>query len=62
MDVASKVLYLCPVSVDDLGLFPLEGWDELGDVEDLCVVKDAGLDFLLGGLTTQSIPLTSLHA
>lgn len=47
MDVAGKVLYLCPVSVDDFGLSPLEGWDELGDVEDLRVVEDAGLDFLL---------------
>lgn len=46
MDVASKVLYFCPVGIDDLRLPPLECWDELGDVEDLCVVEDARLDFL----------------
>lgn len=54
MDVASKVLYFCPVGIDDLGLFPLECWDKLGDVEDLCVVKDAGLDFLQGVSTRRS--------
>lgn len=51
MDVASKVLYLCPVGIDNLRLFSLECWDKLGDVEDLCVVEDAGLDFLQGGST-----------
>lgn len=51
MDVKSKVLYLCPVGIDDLGLFSLECWDKLGDVEDLCVVEDAGPYFLQGGST-----------
>ena len=46
--VSSKVLYLCPVSIDDFGLSPLERRDELGDVEDLRVVEDAGLYFLQG--------------
>lgn len=54
MDVTSKVLYLCPVSIDDLGLFPLACWDKLGDVEDFCVVEDAGLDFLESWSTTRS--------
>lgn len=46
VDVASKVLYLCPVRIDELGLFPLECWDKLRDIEDLCVIEDARLDFL----------------
>lgn len=49
MDVASKVLYLCPVGIDDLRLPPLECGDKLRDVEDLCIVEDTGLDFLRGG-------------
>lgn len=49
MNVASKMLYLCPVGIDDLGLSPLECWDEFGDVEYLGIVEDAGLDFLQGG-------------
>lgn len=46
MDVAGKVLYLCLIRIDDFGLSSLECRDELGDVEDLGVVEDAGLDFL----------------
>lgn len=57
MDVASKVLYFCPVGIDDLGLFSLKFWDELGYVEDLCVVEDAGLDFLQG-VSTRRYPKT----
>lgn len=51
MDVASKVLYLCPVGIDDLRLPPLECGNKLRDVEDLCIVEDARLDFLRGGST-----------
>ena len=54
VDVASKMLYLCPVGIDDLRLSPLEFWDEFGDVENLRVVEDAGLDFLEGGSARQS--------
>lgn len=54
VDVTSKVLYLCPVRIDDLGLFPFECRNKLGDVEDLCIVEDAGLDFLQGGSTRRS--------
>lgn len=55
MDVASKVLYLCPVGIDDLGLPPLECRDELRDVEDLRIVEDAGLDFLQDASARKSI-------
>lgn len=55
MDVASKVLYLCSVGVDDLGLSPLKCRDELGDVENFCIVEDTGLDFLRSGSTRQFI-------
>jgi hypothetical protein len=48
MGMASKVLYLCPVGIDDFGLFPLKYWNGFGDVEDICVDKDAGCDFLRG--------------
>lgn len=54
MDVASEVLYLYSVGIDDLGLSPFKCWDELGDVEDLSIVEDAGLDFLHGGSTKES--------
>lgn len=59
VDVASKVLDLCSVGIDDLGLPPLKCWDELGDVEDLCVVEDAGLYFLRDGviITVNTIPV-----
>lgn len=48
VDMASKVLNLRSVLVDHLGLRALVGRDELGDVEDLCVVKDTRTNFLYG--------------
>lgn len=54
VDVASKTLYLRPVRIDDLGLFPLECRDKLGDIEDLCIIEDAGLDFLESWSTKRS--------
>lgn len=61
MDVASKVLYLCSVGVDNLGLSPLECWDELRDVEDLCVIEDAGFDLLQVGVSNAINPSSLAH-
>lgn len=59
MNVASKVLYLCLVGIDDFGLSSLKCRDELGNVEDLSIVEDAGLDFLHRGLAVRSISISS---
>lgn len=56
VDMASKVLYLWPVGVDNLGLPPLECRDELRDVEDLSIVEDTGLYFLQVGVSNANNP------
>jgi hypothetical protein len=47
MDVTSESLNLWFVCIDDFGLRSLKFWNKLGDVVNLCVVKDARLDLLV---------------
>lgn len=61
MDVARKMLYLCLVRIDDFRLSSLECRDEFGDVEDLGIVEDAGLDFLRRGSAERSISSSHCH-
>lgn len=47
MDVTSESLNLWLVCINNVGLRPLKLWDELGNVVNLCVVKDPRFDLLV---------------